>query len=409
MIASASTACSPTPRCAGRSPAGASRCSRIRPRSPRISRTRSMRWPRSGDLHLTAAFGPQHGLRGDKQDNMIESPDFHDPRARHSGLQPVRRGAPSDGGDDGHVRRAAGRPAGPRLPHLHLHHHAALRARSGGASTASRSGCSTGRTPSAARSKAWRCARAGRASSAPARCRCATASRMGELGSLVRRTFKLDVDYRVDRDGGLAARRARPATAGRSASAPGSIRVPTRRISRWRAATPGTVMLEGTTLSEGRGTTRPLELFGAPDIDAAALLDRDARASRRDGCAAAACASCWFEPTFHKHAGKLCNGAADPCRRRRLRARRVPPVARAGARVQGAAPPATRTTRCGAISPTSTSTNGWRSTSSTAATLLREWVDDAAATPADLDALADARRARVARGARGGRCFIVEA
>src|SRR5215510_10642791 len=32
-----------------------------------------------GDLKLSAAFGPQHGLRGDKQDNMIESPDFEDP------------------------------------------------------------------------------------------------------------------------------------------------------------------------------------------------------------------------------------------------------------------------------------------------------------------------------------------
>src|SRR6266576_724113 len=31
------------------------------------------------DLQLTAAFGPQHGLRGDKQDNMVESPDFNDP------------------------------------------------------------------------------------------------------------------------------------------------------------------------------------------------------------------------------------------------------------------------------------------------------------------------------------------
>src|SRR5919206_3257893 len=31
-------------------------------------------------LKLTAAFGPQHGLRGDKQDNMVESPDFTDPR-----------------------------------------------------------------------------------------------------------------------------------------------------------------------------------------------------------------------------------------------------------------------------------------------------------------------------------------
>ena len=32
------------------------------------------------ELQLTAAFGPQHGLRGDKQDNMVESPDFLDPR-----------------------------------------------------------------------------------------------------------------------------------------------------------------------------------------------------------------------------------------------------------------------------------------------------------------------------------------
>src|ERR1700721_1158471 len=32
-----------------------------------------------GDVKVAAAFGPQHGLRGDKQDNMIESPDFTDP------------------------------------------------------------------------------------------------------------------------------------------------------------------------------------------------------------------------------------------------------------------------------------------------------------------------------------------
>src|SRR5206468_1770270 len=32
-----------------------------------------------GDIRITAAFGPQHGMRGDKQDNMIESPDYDDP------------------------------------------------------------------------------------------------------------------------------------------------------------------------------------------------------------------------------------------------------------------------------------------------------------------------------------------
>ncbi|MGN6358017.1 MAG: exo-beta-N-acetylmuramidase NamZ family protein [Novosphingobium sp.] len=70
----------------------------------------------------------------------------------------------------------------------------------------------------------------------------------------------------------------------------------------------GTVMLEGATLSEGRGTTRPLEvLFGAPDIDAKAVL-AEMRSFAPDWLAGCALRECWFEPTFHKHAGQLCNG-----------------------------------------------------------------------------------------------------
>jgi uncharacterized protein YbbC (DUF1343 family) len=70
---------------------------------------------------------------------------------------------------------------------------------------------------------------------------------------------------------------------------------------------PGTVMLEGTTLSEGRGTTRPLEVVGAPDLDVRALLAtmRELAPTWMRGCRPRAC---WFEPTFHKHAGKLCAG-----------------------------------------------------------------------------------------------------
>jgi uncharacterized protein YbbC (DUF1343 family) len=69
----------------------------------------------------------------------------------------------------------------------------------------------------------------------------------------------------------------------------------------------GTVMLEGTTLSEGRGTTRPLEIFGAPDLDPRTLRARMQR------IAPAWLAGCelretFFEPTFHKHVGKLCAG-----------------------------------------------------------------------------------------------------
>jgi uncharacterized protein YbbC (DUF1343 family) len=76
----------------------------------------------------------------------------------------------------------------------------------------------------------------------------------------------------------------------------------------WMArAYAGTVMLEATTLSEGRGTTRPLELFGAPDLDPEKLLATMTSMAPEwlRGCRLR---PCWFEPTFHKHAGKLCAG-----------------------------------------------------------------------------------------------------
>jgi uncharacterized protein YbbC (DUF1343 family) len=70
---------------------------------------------------------------------------------------------------------------------------------------------------------------------------------------------------------------------------------------------PGTVMLEGTTLSEGRGTTRPLELFGAPGLDIPAIVAEMHRLAPGwlSGCRLR---PCWFEPAFHKHAGQLCAG-----------------------------------------------------------------------------------------------------
>ena len=69
----------------------------------------------------------------------------------------------------------------------------------------------------------------------------------------------------------------------------------------------GTVLLEGTTLSEGRGTTRPLELFGAPELEPRRLLAAMAGLAPQwmAGCRLR---ECWFEPTFHKHAGALCAG-----------------------------------------------------------------------------------------------------
>src|SRR3546814_19950881 len=72
----------------------------------------------------------------------------------------------------------------------------------------------------------------------------------------------------------------------------------------------GTVMVEGATLSEGRGTTRPLELFGAPDIDAKAVIAEMQRLEPQwlGGCKLR---DIWFQPTFHKPVGKLSSGRSE--------------------------------------------------------------------------------------------------
>ncbi|MGI6295038.1 MAG: exo-beta-N-acetylmuramidase NamZ domain-containing protein [Armatimonadota bacterium] len=70
---------------------------------------------------------------------------------------------------------------------------------------------------------------------------------------------------------------------------------------------PGTVLLEGTTLSEGRGTTTSLEIMGAPDIDYDLVVKKMVELAPEwmRGCIVR---KCHFEPTFHKHLGKLCAG-----------------------------------------------------------------------------------------------------
>jgi uncharacterized protein YbbC (DUF1343 family) len=70
---------------------------------------------------------------------------------------------------------------------------------------------------------------------------------------------------------------------------------------------PGTVLFEGTTLSEGRGTTNSLELVGAPDVDFGRVLRRAEEFAPEwlKGCRLR---PCYFAPTFQKHKGKLCSG-----------------------------------------------------------------------------------------------------
>jgi len=67
---------------------------------------------------------------------------------------------------------------------------------------------------------------------------------------------------------------------------------------------PGQVLLEGTNLSEGRGTTRPFELFGAPFLEPRRLLHE----LRDTSLPGVVLREVGFEPTFHKWAGELCHG-----------------------------------------------------------------------------------------------------
>jgi uncharacterized protein YbbC (DUF1343 family) len=128
---------------------------------------------------------------------------------------------------------------------------------------------------------------------------------LGELGHWFIALLKLDVDYRVIPMQGWSPEAA-PGfgwPSGRSWVNPS----PNAANLSMARAYAGTVMLEGTTLSEGRGTTRPLELFGAPDMDTPRLL-ADMRRFAPQWLRGCVLRPCWFEPTFHKHVGHLCQG-----------------------------------------------------------------------------------------------------
>jgi uncharacterized protein YbbC (DUF1343 family) len=256
-------------------------------------------------LKLTAAFGPQHGLRGDKQDNMVESPDFNDPTLGipvFSLYGEVRR--PTDAMmQTFDVLLVDLQDLGCRIYTFITTLRYVLEA-------AARHGKSVwvlDRPNPAGRPVEGLRLRAGWESfvgSGPMPMRHGLT--LGELGHWFKKTLRIDVDYRVvemegwqpDAAPGFGWPIGERTWVNPSPNAPNL----------WMArAYAGTVMVEGTTLSEGRGTTRPLELFGAPDIDAGKILAEMQSLAPHwlQGCRLR---PCWFEPTFHKHVGKLCSG-----------------------------------------------------------------------------------------------------
>jgi uncharacterized protein YbbC (DUF1343 family) len=336
-----------------------------------------------GDVTITAAFGPQHGLRGDKQDNMVESPDFADPILGvpvFSLYGQVRR--PTDAMMDAFdVVLVDLQDLGCRIYTFVT----TLRYMLEAASKHRKTVWVLDRPNPAGRPVEGLTLRPGWESfvgAGPMPMRHGLT--LGELGLWFIDSLKLDVEYRIiemqgwhpDDAPGFGWPLGQRTWVNPSPNAP--------NLSMARAYA-GTVMLEGTTLSEGRGTTRPLELFGAPDIDARLVMAEMHRIASHwlDGCRLR---NCWFEPTFHKHVGKLCNGVQIHAEAPNYDHHTFKPW-----RVQALAFKAIR--RLYPEYPL------WRDFAYeyeqgkraidviNGSPLLREWVDDANATPQDLDAL----------------------
>lgn len=335
-------------------------------------------------LRLTAAFGPQHGLRGDKQDNMMESPTFEDPIHRmpvFSLYGEVRRPTPAMM-DTFDVLLVDLQDLGCRIYTFITTLLYVLEA----CAQHGKSIWILDRPNPAGRPVEGLTLRRGWESfvgAGPLPMRHGLT--LGELAHWFVRHFKLAVDYRViemqgwqpDSSPGFGWPLGERTWINPSPNAPNL----------WMArAYAGTVMLEGTTLSEGRGTTRPLELFGAPDIDARAILEQMFTLEPKwlRGCKLRLCS---FEPTFHKHVGKLCAGIQIHTEDRSYEHDAFKPW-----RLQALAFKAIR--RVYPDYPL------WRDFSYeyvhdrlaidviNGSELLRNWVDDSQAAPADLDALA---------------------
>ncbi len=255
-------------------------------------------------VNVSSAFGPQHGLKGDKQDNMVETPDEVDPAYGIPVFSLY-----------GEVRRPSGQmmstadvflfdlqDLGCRIYTFVTTLLYLLEAASG----TGKAVWVLDRPNPAGRPIEGTTLLPGQESfvgAGPMPMRHGLT--MGEMGLWFIDHFKLEVDYRVI------------TMEGWEPEGPG-FGWPENRI--WINPSPnaanvnmarayaGTVMLEGANLSEGRGTTRPLEvLFGASDLDAKAV-HAEMRRIASQWLTGAALRECWFTPTFHKYAGELCSG-----------------------------------------------------------------------------------------------------
>ena len=337
-----------------------------------------------GDLDLVAAFGPQHGLRGDKQDNMIESPDFTDPVHRipvFSLYGKVRRpsAAMMDSFD---VLLVDLQDLGCRVYTFLTTLRYVLEA----AAERGKAVCVLDRPNPAGRPVEGLRLRAGwesfvGAGALPMR----HGLTLGEAAKWFVHALGLEVDCSIIEMQGWEP--ARAPGHGWPLGERAWVNPSPNASSPWMARCyAGTVMLEGTALSEGRGTTRPLELFGAPEVEPKLLLEKMQSLAPRwmKGCRLR---ECWFEPTFHKHAGKLCAGLqihVDDAAYDHAAFRPWRLLALAFKALRALRPDY----ELWRDFPYEYEQGRLAIDLINGSELLREWVDDRAATPADLEALA---------------------
>ena len=255
-------------------------------------------------LNVSAVFGPQHGVRGDLQDNMMESPDFTDPTYGVPVFSLY-----------GEVRRPSGQSMGTfdtilvDLQDLGCRIYTYVTTLLYVLEAAAEHGKGVwvlDRPNPAGRPVEGLTLRPGWESfvgAGPIPMRHGLT--LGELGKLFIDHFKLDVDYRVIEMAGW-----RPDEAPGYGWPPERVWInpsPNAANLNMARAYAGTVMLEGTNLSEGRGTTRPLELFGAPDVDPFKVM-AEMESFAPDWLAGCKLRDVTFQPTFHKHVGEMCRG-----------------------------------------------------------------------------------------------------
>ena len=337
-------------------------------------------------VNITAMFGPQHGVRGDLQDNMMESPDFTDAIYNLPVFSLY-----------GEVRRPTGQSmstfdvmlvdlqdVGCRIytfvtTLLYVLEAAAEHGKS--VWVLDRPNPAGGPIEGTILRPGWESFVG--AGPMPMR----HGLTLGEMGHWFIDHFKLDVDYRV-----IAMEGWHPGDSpsyGWPADRVWINPSPNAATISMARAYAGTVMLEGTTLSEGRGTTRPLELFGAPDIDAKAVIAEMHHIAPPWWLTGCTLRDFWFQPTFHKHVGQLCSGVFIHAEGLSYDHMNFRPW-----RVQAVGFKAIRS-----LYPDYPL---WRGTDFkyeytddvraidviNGSSILREWVDDANAQPADLDAIA---------------------